>query len=136
MVKKNFKIIIMLLLFIGVAFIYFVFDPATNKYFPGCPFYKFTGLFCPGCGAQRSIHHLLSNNIIAAVNSNILLIIALPFLIMYYSIQTFNYLKPHSIIKIGIVNRVWFIYLIAFVLVFYGVARNTFVLGAQYLAPH
>ena len=126
----------MLLLCLGAALVYFVFDPASNKYFPSCPFYKITSLFCPGCGAQRAIHHLLTGNIIAATQSNILLVILLPFLLAYYAIQTHNYLKPHYTIQLGIVNKVWFIYLMAFVVVYYWVARNIPVLEAGFLAPH
>ena len=130
------KVILILLLCLGVALIYFVFDPATNKYFPSCIFYKLTGLFCPGCGAQRSIHSLLTGNIIAAVHANILLVFCLPFLIVYYAIQTLNFIRPHTNIKINIVNRVWFIYLCALVVVCYWIARNVPVLEAGFLAPH
>ena len=130
------KVIVILLLCLGTAFIYFVFDPATNKYFPGCPFYKLTGLFCPGCGAQRSIHSLLTGNIIAAVHANILLVFCLPFLVVYYAIQTINFIRPHTNIEIGIVNQVWFIYLCALVVVCYWIARNVPVLEAGFLAPH
>ena len=133
--NKN-KIILILLLCLGVALIYFLFDPVTNKYFPSCIFYKLTGLFCPGCGAQRSIHSLLTGNIIAAVHANILLIFCLPFLMVYYAIQTINFIRPHTNIKINIVNWVWFIYLCALVVVYYWIARNVPFLEAKFLAPH
>jgi len=133
--NKN-KVILILLLCLGVVLIYFLFDPVTNKYFPSCIFYKVTGLFCPGCGAQRSIHSLLTGNIIAAVHANILLIFCLPFLMVYYAIQTINFIRPHTNIKINIVNRVWFIYLCALVVVCYWIARNVPVLEAGFLAPH
>ena len=81
------KVTLIMLLCIVVASIYFVFDPITNKYFPSCIFYKLTGLFCPGCGTQRSIHSLLTGDIIAAVHANILLVFCLPFLVVYYAIQ-------------------------------------------------
>ena len=136
MTKKYILNIIIMLLFIGATFIYFVFDPATNKYFPGCPFYKLTGLFCPGCGAQRSIHSLLTGNIIAAVHANILLVFCLPFLVVYYAIQTINFIRPRTNIKINIVNQIWFIYLCALVVLFYWIARNIPVLEAGFLAPH
>ena len=136
MTKKYINVILILLLCLGAAYIYFVFDPTTNKYFPGCIFYKLTGLFCPGCGAQRSIHSLLRGNIIAALHANVLLVFCLPFLMVYYIILTINYLKPKSIIKIGIVNQVWFIYLCALLVVYYWIARNVPVLEAGFLAPH
>ena len=133
--NKN-KVILILLLCLGVVLIYFLFDPVTNKYFPSCIFYKLTGLFCPGCGAQRSIHSLLTGNIVAAVHANILLVFCLPFLVVYYAIQTNNFIRPHTNIKINLVNQVWFIYLCALVVVCYWIARNVPVLEAGFLAPH
>ena len=130
------KVILIPLLCFGVASIYYVFNPVTNKYFPSCIFYKLTGLVCPGCGAQRSIHSLLTGNIIAAVHANILLVFCLPFLVVYYVIKTTNFIRPQTNIKIGIVNQLWFIYLCALVVVYYWIARNVPVLGAGFLAPH
>lgn len=130
------KVILILLLCVVVASIYYLFDPITNKYFPGCIFYKLTGLFCPGCGAQRSLHSLLTCNIIAAVHANILLVFCMPFLVVYYAIKTINFIRPRNNIKIDIVNQVWFIYLCALVVVCYWIGRNVPVLGAGFLAPH
>ena len=136
MQKKHTKIIIMLLLLTGAAFIYFTFDPAKNKYFPPCPFHKITGLFCPGCGAQRCIHYLLRGNLTAAMHSNILLVLFLPFLMVYYGIQTFNYINPQNSISIGIIHKVWFIYFLAILFLVYWIARNIPLLGSNILAPH
>ncbi|MFN0081317.1 MAG: DUF2752 domain-containing protein [Ferruginibacter sp.] len=136
MINRHLNRIIILLLFIGAVFVYYMYDPTTSGYFPDCPFYKLTGLFCPGCGAQRSIHYLLTGNIAAAMRSNILLVIFLPFLMGYYIVQTFNYYRPQQNINIGIVHKTWFIYSIAIVFVFYWAARNIGFLGAGFLAPH
>ncbi len=136
MIKKQLKIIALLLLLTGAAFVYFFYDPATNRYFPECPFYKLTHLFCPGCGSQRAMHYLLTGKITRAARSNILLVIFLPFLIAYYSLQTFNYLNPQQNINIAIVNKRWFIYSIAVLFVLYWIARNVNLFGAVFLAPH
>ena len=32
--------------------------PLSSRFFPECLFHKFTGLFCPGCGAARGIRLL------------------------------------------------------------------------------
>ena len=36
------------------------FDPsAAGSPLPGCLFYQFTGLYCPGCGMTRALHALV-----------------------------------------------------------------------------
>ena len=136
MLNKNFKILCMLLLLIGAAFIYYYFDPSTNKFFPACPFYKVTELLCPGCGSQRAIHHLLRGDVGAAINSNILLVLFLPLLSFYYGVQTFNYIKPQRSITISFVNNVWFILFLAILFLAYGILRNIPFHGGNLLAPH
>ena len=136
MKQKILKAIAVVFLLTAAAFVYFKYDPALNLYFPACPFYKFTHLFCPGCGAQRAIHYLLVGNVEAAIHSNILLVIFLPFLIAYYSVQTFNYFSFKQSIQISVVYKSWFIYSILILFICYWVARNVAVFGASVLAPH
>ena len=47
---------------------------------PPCPFYYFTGLFCPGCGALRTIHALTHGDLARAFSLNPLLILFLPYM--------------------------------------------------------
>lgn len=77
--------------FIGLAFLFFVLDPARHEIFPRCLFNSITGYYCPGCGSQRAIHSLLHLNFAGVVSQNFLFIPA--FLLIFY-----HYLHP-------IVNR-------------------------------
>ena len=43
---------------VGAAILYLR-DPTGNAFFPKCMVYSATGLYCPGCGTQRALHHLL-----------------------------------------------------------------------------
>ena len=45
-----------------------------------CPFKAWTGLDCPGCGATRAAHQLLNGHIGAALDLNVLFVVAAPFL--------------------------------------------------------
>lgn len=45
---------------------------------PPCPVYAFTGLFCPGCGATRTLHALAHFDLPAAMAMNPLLVLSLP----------------------------------------------------------
>lgn len=46
-----------------------------------CPFKLATGLDCPGCGATRAMHKLFSGHPVAAMDLNLLAVIALPFIL-------------------------------------------------------
>lgn len=50
-----------------------VFDPFT-QHVPLCLFHSLTGLQCPGCGATRAVHALLTGNIVLSLRCHALLI--------------------------------------------------------------
>ncbi|MGL5683791.1 MAG: DUF2752 domain-containing protein [Marinifilaceae bacterium] len=58
-------------------------------FFPPCPFYKLTGLQCPGCGSQRAIHSLLNGNITQAFGYNPLMVLSIPYLLGGYILRVF-----------------------------------------------
>lgn len=66
----------------AAVFIYMKFDPAESVLFPKCIFHELTGLDCPGCGSQRAIHALLNFDLKGAVESNALMVISIPFVIL------------------------------------------------------
>lgn len=65
--------------------VYALFNPAETSWFPKCPFRQLTGFDCPGCGSQRAVHHLLHLDIPAAFAENMLLVIAIPYLIVGFT---------------------------------------------------
>ncbi|SDZ23354.1 Protein of unknown function [Lysobacter sp. yr284] len=62
-------------------------DPnATGSPLPGCMFYHFTGLYCPGCGMTRAAHALVHGDLAQAVAMNPLLpvlLLILPLLVLH-----------------------------------------------------
>ena len=85
MVKKIVKrgiVTLLLLLLPVVLFLFYSFDPATDPFFPLCPFRMATGLECPGCGSQRAIHSLLHFDLGSALNYNLLMVLALPYILL------------------------------------------------------
>ena len=44
---------------ISLLAVLFLFDPATNSFYPPCLFQTFLGVQCPGCGSLRAAHQLL-----------------------------------------------------------------------------
>ncbi len=68
---------------LAAAAVFFEFNPSQYGFYPRCALYVTTGIFCPGCGAQRALYQLLHGNILAALRDNALLVLALPLLIFY-----------------------------------------------------
>ena len=52
-------------------------NPATQGGFIPCPFHALTGLWCPGCGMTRALHHLLHADVAGALSANLFLPVVL-----------------------------------------------------------
>ncbi len=104
----------------------FAFDPSAWAFFPRCPLHALTGLFCPGCGAQRAVHALLHLDGAAALRHNALLVTMLPF-VGYLEWQHFR--EPGRALR---VRTGGLLALVAFTLAFF-VLRNT--AAFAFLAP-
>ena len=81
--EHNHKIVITIILAIIVIttlIIYSTFDPVTyGKFFPKCPVWLLTGLYCPSCGNQRAFHALLQGDVAQALHFNYFLLFGIPF---------------------------------------------------------
>jgi hypothetical protein len=47
-------------------------DPNEPGHYPVCPLWRFTGLYCPGCGGLRSAHAFAHGDIATALTDNAL----------------------------------------------------------------
>ena len=80
--KKKTVITVAAILVVTVIAIFFYIDPNIYPFFPKCPFLVVTGLECPGCGSQRSFHHLLHLNVAGAFYQNPLVVIFGPYILL------------------------------------------------------
>jgi len=103
---------------VGVL-IFFAFDPTKVSIFPVCLFHQFTGLDCPGCGAQRALHQLLHGNIILALRLNAIFVLSLPIWAFYGPRFISRALKGEPT---GLKSRWLWAYLIAWLV--FGFLRN------------
>ena len=99
--------------------IFFVFDPSKVAMFPPCLFHQWTGLDCPGCGAQRALHQLLHGNLVAAFRLNAMFVISLPIVAWVAPRWIWRVSRGESI---PVNNRWWWIYIAAWLL--FGLLRN------------
>ncbi len=121
------KIAIPLLIISGLVIFYF-FSPYEFSFFPKCPFYKYTGLHCAGCGTQRALYHLVHFEVLQAIRSNILIFFWLGLAMDYLYKNAFTEKEP-LLLKSGMP------WLIMIVIVIYMILRNIPYPPFEHLAP-
>ena len=62
----------------AVATLLYRFDPARFGFYPRCPLFVLTGLYCPGCGALRATHQFLHADLAGALGYNPLFVLMAP----------------------------------------------------------
>ena len=59
-------------------------DPLASAVYPACPVRSLTGFECMGCGSARALHSLLHLQLGRAVDFNVLVVLALPWVAFRY----------------------------------------------------
>lgn len=136
---KNYKYVILtaaIILPVILLYFYYAHYSATDSiWINECTLHRFTGLECPGCGGQRSLHLLLHGEILQALHYNAFFVIALPFLAYFYYMAIRVYVLGQKEYLKSFIFRPWFgISLIVFVVLFF-ILRNIPIFPFTYLAP-
>lgn len=98
-------------------------NPHNTSWPLKCPLYQFTGLQCPLCGMQRSIHELFHGNITEAWTLNPGFIIFSPYWIIVLLGMFFpNMQKNNGIVEFCCRDKTILLALLG--LVIWGIARN------------
>jgi hypothetical protein len=114
----------------AILLLYFFIEP-KNGNLPKCFFHELTGLYCPGCGVQRSFHALLNGHILTAIDYNLLFILFLPMII--YFILVFALGKKHS--SSSFIYKPVFSMMVVIVVISFWIFRNIPVTPFSWLAP-
>ena len=133
--KKQLQLVIVSTAVLLIALLYLSFDPATSAWFPKCPFYLLTGLYCPGCGSQRAVASLLHGEVLAAVKFNILLVAFLPLLIYSATVSVVNVFGAKPVTQTIFYSPV-FVKIVLGVVILFAILRNIPVAPFKLLAPH
>lgn len=59
-----------------------VMDPHQPGHYPVCPTWSVLGIYCPLCGGLRAANDLVRGDVVAAAGSNLLFVVALPFMVL------------------------------------------------------
>lgn len=124
--KQKYIILSLTLLFSGAFLYYFYsFNPAAEpSKFLSCPSKTLFGINCPGCGAQRMIHHLLHLEFKQAFFYNPLLFVALP-VIALLLVQTYSNWVLGTKYRFSLFYSNTFVWWVFVILMAYAIFRNT-----------
>ncbi|WP_128332002.1 DUF2752 domain-containing protein [Apibacter sp. HY039] len=128
------KLFLILCLGIVLLSLYYIINPTDGDFFPECPIHKFTGIYCPGCGSQRTLHFLLHLDLYNALKYNPLIVILSPFLLYISSVMIYNFIfNKQCRVKI-LYNNTFVIFFFSMILI-YTILRNIPCKPFCYLAP-
>ncbi len=98
-------------------------DPDGGAPLPACPLHALTGWWCPLCGSLRGVHHLLRGDPVAALSSNVALVVLLPVLVYAWVAWLSDAVGGPRLARPAAVPR-WQVWVVVGVAALYGVARN------------
>jgi hypothetical protein len=117
----------------AVALVLFLFDPSKFGFYPRCTLYTTTGLYCPGCGSLRALHHLAHGEFLTALHYNLLLVVALPFVASFSARRALLWYSGKALLPFTL-NGKWMIVVLVVFAVF-TILRNIPIAPFNWLAP-
>ncbi|OHD14205.1 MAG: hypothetical protein A2Y41_05470 [Spirochaetes bacterium GWB1_36_13] len=107
--------------------------PGRSVFYPPCPFYHFTRLYCPGCGTGRALHSLANLEILKAFSFNILTVLLTPFLLFSFFRFLYYYFRNTQKPEIHFSGKaVWIFFVIV---ILFWILRNISFWPFTLLAP-
>ncbi|MFE9401071.1 DUF2752 domain-containing protein [Streptomyces sp. NPDC006530] len=96
-------------------------DPNQPGHYPVCPLFRFTGVYCPGCGGLRSAHDFVTGHFAAAVHSNALAVVGYLVFASVWVLWTVRSARGLSL-RIALGDRQW--WLVGSAVLIFSVVRN------------
>ena len=129
--NNRFLRISILLVAAGALLLLYFFVEPKNGILPKCFFHELTGLYCPGCGVQRSFHALLNGHVLTAIDYNMLFILFLPLIIFF--ILAFSLGRKHP--ATSFIYKPVFSFTVVIVVISFWALRNIPIMPFLWLAP-
>jgi Protein of unknown function (DUF2752) len=122
---KKYKLLQWLLLIAAVFYITIIvsFDPAQHWWIPKCPLLWATGIRCPGCGSQRTIHAIMHGQWATAWQTHPLLFFAIPYILLGFYAENTLHTPLGRWLRVHLFGKVAILICMAVILV-YAVVRN------------
>ena len=108
-------------------------DPHASGSWGFCPWLTLTGYYCPGCGGLRAVNDLAHGDIIAAASSNLVFVVMIPVLVLWWVQWTRRAWTGAEPPEPGVQHPGVWIAVFTVVMVAFGVLRN--LPAGSWLAP-
>ncbi|HET7463643.1 MAG TPA: DUF2752 domain-containing protein [Longimicrobium sp.] len=118
----------------GALAVLYLYNPLQVDFYPRCPLYLLTGIYCPGCGALRATHALLHGHVFTALGFNAFYVLTLPFLFYGLAAQAGQRLYGRPLLP-AVRLRPWQAQAVLWGMVAFTVLRNLPVYPFNLLAP-
>ena len=105
----------------ALVFLY-LFNPNNSFFYPPCPFFALTGLYCPGCGSSRALHQLLHGHWAAAFSLNPVMVSLLPVLLYVFLSKILEAVRGRGLPRFFVPAP--FIWILLGVIVLFWIMRN------------
>jgi hypothetical protein len=132
--KQVFRVIIISATVLVLALLYFFVDARHSGFFPACPLFTLTGLYCPGCGSQRAVSALLHGDLFEAIDYHVMLVVSTP-LVLYSAVITVTNIFRDKPLSQKIFYSPMFVRIFLVTVLMFGVLRNIHVYPFVLLAP-
>lgn len=116
----------------GLLYLRF-FSPVLWGFYPICPFYYLTGLYCPGCGTTRGLHELLHGNLLQAIDFNPLMVVTLPIIGYVFASASLAAIRGRGLPKVFVSPTI--IKAIFVIVAAFWITRNIPFFPFSFLAP-
>ncbi|MBD0835726.1 DUF2752 domain-containing protein [Aestuariibaculum suncheonense] len=124
---------IVVIIVAGLLSLYFFYNPLEFNFFPKCPFYSITSLFCPGCGSQRSIHQILHGNVTTGIRHNYLIFLLC--IVLGYQLYILVLKMNQRAVNKNILHKSITTKIILVIVVLFWILRNINIFPFTELAP-
>lgn len=123
------------ILIAGAFYYFYTFNPSTaSGHYLQCPSRMLLGIYCPGCGTQRAIHHLLHGDIGAALRYNPMMVLFIPLsliLVVQWVLRYFGKRYWH----VPLFYQPWFTWTLFILFTVYFIVRNLPFATGSWLQP-
>jgi Protein of unknown function (DUF2752) len=126
--------VLLLALLLASLVVLYCWHPGDIAALPPCPAQKLTGLYCPGCGSLRAIHHLLHGRLTTAWQHNpAMLVLGVPALLLY-AVELSGRARGRSLTR-GSRSLPWLGWGLLALLLLFTIARNLPTPATNWMRP-